>query len=76
MVEQYVGADESFKELWMLFIMSTVVAPTTDDKMSNKCYPMLVITFSFYSVFKVVVLCFVVCVFCLMIWLVAFFFLG
>ncbi|KAM0882676.1 hypothetical protein ACQ4PT_032179 [Festuca glaucescens] len=42
MVEQYVGADESFKELWMLFIMSTVVAPTTDNKMSNKCYPMLV----------------------------------
>ncbi|KAM0907535.1 hypothetical protein ACQ4PT_016052 [Festuca glaucescens] len=42
MVELYVGADESFKELWMLFIMSTVVAPTTDNKMSNKCYPMLV----------------------------------
>jgi hypothetical protein len=53
MVEQYVGGDESFKELWMLFIMSTVVAPTTDNKMSNKCYPMLVITFSFFiSVFK------------------------
>jgi hypothetical protein len=51
MVEQYVGADESFKELWMLFIMSTVVAPTTDNKMSNKCYPMLVITFSFLLVF-------------------------
>ncbi|KAM0890204.1 hypothetical protein ACQ4PT_027189 [Festuca glaucescens] len=42
MVEQYVGADESFKEMWMLFIMSPVVAPTTDNKMSNKCYPMLV----------------------------------
>ncbi|KAM0900724.1 hypothetical protein ACQ4PT_020428 [Festuca glaucescens] len=42
MVEQYVGVDESFKELWMLFIMSTIVAPTTDNKMSNKCYPMLV----------------------------------
>ncbi|KAM0886807.1 hypothetical protein ACQ4PT_029463 [Festuca glaucescens] len=42
MVEQYEGADDSFKELWMLFIMSTVVAPTTDNKMSNKCYPMLV----------------------------------
>jgi hypothetical protein len=51
MVEQYVGADESFKELWMLFIMSTIVAPTTDNKMSNKCYPMLVITFSFLLVF-------------------------
>ncbi|KAM0824231.1 hypothetical protein ACQ4PT_070342 [Festuca glaucescens] len=42
MVEQYERADDSFKELWMLFIMSTVVAPTTDNKMSNKCYPMLV----------------------------------
>ncbi|KAM0821771.1 hypothetical protein ACQ4PT_071963 [Festuca glaucescens] len=41
MVDQYEGADDSFKELWMLFIMSTVVAPTTDNKMSNKCYPML-----------------------------------
>ncbi|KAM0874329.1 hypothetical protein ACQ4PT_037490 [Festuca glaucescens] len=42
MVDQYEGADDSFKELWMLFIMSIVVAPTTDNKMSNKCYPMLV----------------------------------
>ncbi|KAM0878532.1 hypothetical protein ACQ4PT_034803 [Festuca glaucescens] len=41
MVDQYEGADDSFKELWMVFIMSTVVAPTTDNKMSNKCYPML-----------------------------------
>ncbi|KAM0872806.1 hypothetical protein ACQ4PT_038482 [Festuca glaucescens] len=41
MVEQYQGADDTFKELWMLFIMSTVVAPTTDTKMSNRCYPML-----------------------------------
>ncbi|KAM0915177.1 hypothetical protein ACQ4PT_011068 [Festuca glaucescens] len=42
MVEQYEGADDSFKELWILFIMSTLVAPTTANKMSNKCYPMLV----------------------------------
>jgi hypothetical protein len=44
LVEQYDGADDTFKELWMLFIMSTVIAPTTDTKMSNKCYPMLVVT--------------------------------
>jgi hypothetical protein len=71
MVEQYVGADESFKELWMLFIMSIVVAPTTDNKMSNKCYPMLVITFfPFISVFKWwLSVLFCVCVY-LLIWLV------
>lgn len=40
-IEQYNGVDDTFKELWMLFLMSTVIAPTTDTRMSNKCYPML-----------------------------------
>ncbi|KAM0833477.1 hypothetical protein ACQ4PT_064234 [Festuca glaucescens] len=41
MLEEYQEADDSFRELWLLFLVSTVVAPTTDVKMSNKCYPML-----------------------------------
>ena len=43
MIETYKGHDDKFKELWMMFIMSTVIAPTTDIRMSNKRYPMLVI---------------------------------
>jgi hypothetical protein len=42
-IEQYKESDDTFKELWMLFIVSTVIAPTTDTRMSNSCYPMLVI---------------------------------
>ncbi|KAM0895947.1 hypothetical protein ACQ4PT_023505 [Festuca glaucescens] len=41
MIEEYQEADDTFRELWLLFIVSTVVAPTTDTKISNKCYPML-----------------------------------
>ncbi|KAM0884639.1 hypothetical protein ACQ4PT_030878 [Festuca glaucescens] len=41
MIEEYQEADDTFRELWLLFMVSTVVAPTTDTKMSNKCYPML-----------------------------------
>jgi hypothetical protein len=43
MLEEYQEADDTFSELWLLFLVSTVVAPTIDVKMSNKCYPMLVI---------------------------------
>jgi hypothetical protein len=42
MIEQYQNDDDTFKELWMMYIVSTIVAPTTDTKISNKCYPMLV----------------------------------
>lgn len=45
MIQEYKEADETFKELWMMYLISTVVAPTTDTKISIKCYPMLV---SFY----------------------------
>ncbi|KAM0871235.1 hypothetical protein ACQ4PT_039525 [Festuca glaucescens] len=41
MLEEYQEADDTFRELWLLFMVSTFVAPTTDVKMSNKCYPML-----------------------------------
>jgi hypothetical protein len=36
MLEEYQEADDTFRELWLLFLVSTVVAPTTDVKMSNK----------------------------------------
>jgi hypothetical protein len=42
MIEQYQDDDDTFKELWMMYIVSTIVAPATDTKISNKCYPMLV----------------------------------
>lgn len=35
-------ADDRFKKLWLIYIVSTVLAPTTDARISNKCYPMLV----------------------------------
>ncbi|KAE8790276.1 hypothetical protein D1007_35423 [Hordeum vulgare] len=35
------NGDASFKKLWLIYIVSTVLAPTTDTRISNKCYPML-----------------------------------
>jgi hypothetical protein len=35
-------ADDTFKKLWLIYIVSTVLVPTTDTRISNKCYPMLV----------------------------------
>lgn len=34
-------ADDRFKRLWLIYVVSTCLAPTTDTKISNKCYPML-----------------------------------
>jgi hypothetical protein len=45
LLEQHTEADDTFKELWMLYIVSTIVVPTTETKMSNSCYPMLVIIY-------------------------------
>jgi hypothetical protein len=56
-IEQYKEADETFKELWMLFVVSTIVAPTTDIRMSNRCYPMLVSACSIFSLFHSLVPC-------------------
>uniref|UniRef100_A0ACD5ZC57 Uncharacterized protein n=1 Tax=Avena sativa TaxID=4498 RepID=A0ACD5ZC57_AVESA len=39
-IAKHTTADLTF-QLWLLFITSTVVAPTTDTRMSNTCYPML-----------------------------------
>ncbi|KAI4995331.1 hypothetical protein ZWY2020_035234 [Hordeum vulgare] len=35
------NADATFKKLWLIYIVSTVLAPTTDTRISNKCYPIL-----------------------------------
>ncbi|KAE8796736.1 hypothetical protein D1007_28179 [Hordeum vulgare] len=35
------NGDASFKKLWLIYIVSTVLAPTTGTRISNKCYPML-----------------------------------
>lgn len=41
-ISKYKLADKTFKELWMIYITSTVLAPTRDNRISNKCYTMLV----------------------------------
>ena len=41
-IAQYKQADVIFKQLWMVHTVSTMLAPTLDIKISNKCYPMLV----------------------------------
>ncbi|KAI4969464.1 hypothetical protein ZWY2020_000378 [Hordeum vulgare] len=35
------NGDASFKKLWLIYIVSTLLAPTTDTRINNKCYPML-----------------------------------
>lgn len=40
-ITKYKAADETFKELWMVHIVSAVLAPTLDNHISNSCYPML-----------------------------------
>ena len=35
-------AGDTFKKLWLIYIVSTMLVPTTDTRISNKCYPMLV----------------------------------
>jgi hypothetical protein len=45
MIEEHKESGVIFKQLWMIFVVSTVVAPTTDVRISNKCYPMLVSPF-------------------------------
>ncbi|KAE8808947.1 hypothetical protein D1007_14361 [Hordeum vulgare] len=42
------NADATFNKLWLIYIVSTVLAPTTDTRISNKCHPMLVRLSSMY----------------------------
>ena len=57
-IEEYPAADETFNELSLLYIVSSLVAPTTCNQMSNKCYPMLVITTSFHFIYHIFFLLF------------------
>ena len=36
-------ADEKFKQLWIMYLTSTVLAPTSLNKVSSRCYPIMVI---------------------------------
>jgi hypothetical protein len=45
MIKEHKEPGVIFKQLWMIFVVSTVVAPTTDVRISNRWYPMLVSLF-------------------------------
>ena len=34
--------DLAFKQVWLMYVVSTVLAPTTKNHVSNRCYPMMV----------------------------------
>ena len=34
--------DERYKQLFVMYIMCTIICPTTKNKISNRCYPVLV----------------------------------
>ena len=46
-------ADEKFKQLWIMYLTSTVLAPTSLNKVSGRCYPIMVIAFIFILPFCV-----------------------
>ena len=50
LLSEYKAADVKFKRLWMGYVTCSFLAPTTDTKLSNKCYPMLVSN-SFFILF-------------------------
>jgi hypothetical protein len=58
MIEDHKEADDIFKKLWMILVVSTVVAPTTDVRISNRCYPMLVSPFSYVAIIIFILLSF------------------
>jgi hypothetical protein len=49
MIEDHKEASDIFKKLWMILVVSMMVAPTTDVRISNRCYPMLVSPFSYVA---------------------------
>jgi hypothetical protein len=49
MIEDHKEGGDIFKKLWMILVVSMVVAPTTDVSISNRCYPMLVSPFSYVA---------------------------
>lgn len=36
------SGDEAFKQIWVMYVVSTVLAPTTSNNVSNRCYPVMV----------------------------------
>ena len=47
-------ADETFQRLWLLYVLSTLLVPTTAIRISNKCYPILVSYVLFFLITETV----------------------
>ncbi|KQJ88187.1 hypothetical protein BRADI_4g16253v3 [Brachypodium distachyon] len=41
MLKDMTESGDSFKRLALIYIMSTILAPTTSTRISNRCYPVL-----------------------------------
>lgn len=50
------GYDDNFKRLWLVLAASTVMAPTTSNKISTRWYPVLVSTSGCLSLFAFIIL--------------------
>ncbi|KAM0832459.1 hypothetical protein ACQ4PT_064870 [Festuca glaucescens] len=35
------AGDEAFKQIWVMYVVSTVLSPTTSNHVSNRCYPVM-----------------------------------
>jgi hypothetical protein len=46
MLSQMTQYDDIFKQVWMMYLVCTLLAPTTSNKVSNRCYPILVYVLS------------------------------
>ena len=66
MLKEMTAADEKFKQLWIMYLTSTVLAPTSLNKVSSRCYPIMVIAcikfilillFVFFCFFHIKSLC-------------------
>ncbi|KAM0858418.1 hypothetical protein ACQ4PT_047846 [Festuca glaucescens] len=40
-LDEMKAGDESFKQIWVMFVVSTVLSPTTSNHVSNRCYPVM-----------------------------------
>ncbi|KAM0820969.1 hypothetical protein ACQ4PT_041929 [Festuca glaucescens] len=41
MLSEMTQDDDIFKQVWMMYLVCTLLAPTTSNKVSNRCYPIL-----------------------------------
>jgi hypothetical protein len=46
MLSEMTQYDDIFKQVWMMYLVCTLLAPTTSNKVSNRCYPILVYVLS------------------------------